>query len=184
MKYVMFLCTGHGCDVAERLKDYLQGKLRNIANMRSIAGILAQKRNLSREIRSSDCIVLFGTSQASSLIKDKKQETEDGFVTFDGSHTWLVQRKQRTRGQTDYCVPGGTRGEWLDPTWFWWEENISFERRKIPGKSPVISAWIFHKANFGTAFRRYVPLKCRVKPWLLICSGNLSLQLPVSYLYT
>ena len=28
--------------------------------------------------------MLFGTSQASSLIKDQKQETEDGFITFDG----------------------------------------------------------------------------------------------------
>ena len=80
----MFLYTGHDCDVAERLEDYLQGRLRNIANMRSVAGILAQKRNLSWAIRSSDCIVLFGTSQASSLIKDKKQETEEGFITFDG----------------------------------------------------------------------------------------------------
>ena len=84
MKYVMFLNTGHDCDAAERLEDYLQGRLRNIADLRSIAGILAQKRNLSCALRSSDCVVLFGTSQASSLIKDQKQETEDGFITFDG----------------------------------------------------------------------------------------------------
>lgn len=84
MKYVMLLYTGYDCELAERLEDYFEGRLRNIADLGSITGVLAEKQKLSWALRSSDCVVLFATSQASSLIKDKKQETEDGFLTFDG----------------------------------------------------------------------------------------------------
>lgn len=80
----MFLYTDSDSDEAERLKDYLQGNLRNVAVLRSITEISSEELDFGWELRSSGCVVLIGSSQASSLIQNKQQEGEEDFITFDG----------------------------------------------------------------------------------------------------
>ena len=85
MKCVLFLYSGSDNVKAEQLKDYLQGKLRKVADLRNITDILAEEQDFKKELffRSS-CVVLTGSRHASSLIQNKRQETEDDFITFDG----------------------------------------------------------------------------------------------------
>ena len=52
--------------------------------MRNIADILAEEQDFSWEIQRSDCVVLIGSSQASSFIQNRRQENEDDCITFDG----------------------------------------------------------------------------------------------------
>ena len=84
MKFVLFMYTGSDSDEAEDLKDYLSGKLRSTAVLRNITGILAEELDFKEELSGSDCLVLIGSRQASSLIQNKRQETEGDFITFDG----------------------------------------------------------------------------------------------------
>ena len=85
MKYVMFLYTESDKIKARKLRDYLQGRLRNIADLRSIGEISAEKRDFRNELRcNGDCVVLVGSRRAFSLIKGKQQEADDDFLTFDG----------------------------------------------------------------------------------------------------
>ena len=85
MKYVMFLYTDRESNKAEKLKDYLQGRLRNMADLRSIGEISAEEGDFRSELRSrGDCIVLVGSRHASYLIKGRQQEADDDFLTFDG----------------------------------------------------------------------------------------------------
>ena len=85
MKYVMFLYTDRESNKAEKLKDYLQGRLRNMADLRSIGEISAEEGDFRSELRSrGDCIVLVGSRHAWYLIKGRQQEADDDFVTFDG----------------------------------------------------------------------------------------------------
>ena len=70
MKYVMLLYTDRESNKAEKLKDYLQGRLRNMADLRSIGEISAEEGDFRSELRSrGDCIVLVGSRHASYLIK-------------------------------------------------------------------------------------------------------------------
>ena len=85
MKYVMFLYTESEQNKARKLRDYLQGRLRNIADVRTITRISAEEGDFRSELRCrGDCIVLAGSRHASSLIKDKQQEGDDDYLTFDG----------------------------------------------------------------------------------------------------
>ena len=84
MKRALFLYTGSDSKKAEELKDYLQVKLRRVADLRDITDVLAEEQKLKVELPRSDCVVLIGSRQASSLIHNKRTEIEDGFVTFDG----------------------------------------------------------------------------------------------------
>ena len=85
MKYVMLLYTDRESNKAEKLKDYLQGRLRNMADLRSIGEISAEEGDFRSELRSrGDCIVLVGSRHASYLIKGRQQEADDDFLTFDG----------------------------------------------------------------------------------------------------
>ena len=52
--------------------------------MRSVTDILAEDQDFIWELRNSDCVVLIGSRQASSLIQNKQQENEDEYVIFDG----------------------------------------------------------------------------------------------------
>ena len=52
--------------------------------MRSVTDILAEDQDFIWELRNSDCLVLIGSRQASSLIQNKQQENEDEYVIFDG----------------------------------------------------------------------------------------------------
>ena len=81
----MLLYTDREINKAEKLKDYLQGRLRNIADLRSIGEISAEEGDFRSELRSrGDCIVLVGSRHASYLIKARQQEADDDFLTFDG----------------------------------------------------------------------------------------------------
>ena len=85
MKYVMFLYTESDKIKARKRKDYLQGRLRNLADLRAITEISAEEDDFRSELRcQGDCIVLVGSRHASSLINNKQQEAEDDFLTFDG----------------------------------------------------------------------------------------------------
>ena len=85
MKYVMFLHTEGEKIKARKLRDYLQGRLRNIADLRTIAQISAEEQDFRCDLRyHGDCFVLVGSRHASSLIKGKQQEADDDFLTFDG----------------------------------------------------------------------------------------------------
>ena len=98
MKCVLYLCTGRDSDSdeAEQLQDCLQGKLRDIADVRSIANILALRKDFMKVLHSSDCVVLVGSRQASSLIQNKQQEAEGDFITFDGKaiHDEFTENKE------------------------------------------------------------------------------------------
>ena len=84
MKCVLFLYSESDSAKAEQLKDYLQGKLRKVADLRNITDILAEEQDFKKELSRSSCVVLTGSRHASSLIQNKRQETEDDFITFDG----------------------------------------------------------------------------------------------------
>jgi len=84
MKYVLFLHTRSDSTKAEQLKDQLQGNLRRVADCRNIVDVLAEEQVLKDELPRSDCVVLIGSREASSLIHNKRSEIEDGFETFDG----------------------------------------------------------------------------------------------------
>lgn len=84
MKCALFLYTGSDSTKAEQLKDYLQGKLRAVADLRNVTDILAEDQDVKDELGGSDCVVLIGSRKASFLIQNNRQEIEDDFVTFDG----------------------------------------------------------------------------------------------------
>ena len=90
MKRALFLYTGSDRKKAEQLKDYLQVKLRSIADFRNIKDVLVEEHKLKDELHRSDCVVLIGSHQASSLIHNKRTEIEGSFETFDGK---LVQKE-------------------------------------------------------------------------------------------
>lgn len=72
MKYALFLNTESDSTSAERLMDYLQGRLRKIADMRNITNILAEDLDFKQELRHCDCVLLIGSRQASSLIQGRQ----------------------------------------------------------------------------------------------------------------
>ena len=80
MKCVLFLYSGSDSTKAEQLKDYLQSKLRKVADLRNINDILAEEQDFKKELSRSSCVVLTGSRHASSLIQNKRQETEDDFT--------------------------------------------------------------------------------------------------------
>ena len=83
MKCVLFLYSGSDSAKAEQLKDYLQDKLPKAADLRNITDIRAEQQDFKKELSRSSCVVLTGQRHASSLIQNKRQETEDDFITFD-----------------------------------------------------------------------------------------------------
>ena len=69
MKSVLFLYSGSDNVKAEQLKDYLQGKLRKVADLRNITDILEEEQDFKKELSRSSCVVLTGSRHASSLIQ-------------------------------------------------------------------------------------------------------------------
>lgn len=84
MKSILFLYTGSDSTKAENLSDYIQGKLGTAVVVKSITSILAEYLDFKKELYRSDCFVFIGSCRASSLVRNKEQETEGSFVTFDG----------------------------------------------------------------------------------------------------
>lgn len=84
MTSVSFLYTQSDRSKAEQLKDHLQAKLGTGVDVKSIEEMKAEHLDVKDELTSSNCVVLIGSCQASSLIQKKKQEIVDGFLLFDG----------------------------------------------------------------------------------------------------
>ena len=83
MKYVMLLYTESEKDKARKLRDYLQCRLCNMADMRTITQISAEEDDFRSELRcQGDCIVLVGSRHTSTLIKEKKTRGRRRFPYF------------------------------------------------------------------------------------------------------
>ena len=61
MKCALFLYSGSDSAKAEQLKDYLQGKLRKVADLRNITDVLAEEQDFKNEFSRSSCVVLTGS---------------------------------------------------------------------------------------------------------------------------
>ena len=100
MKTVIVLNTESDSSKAHALKNHLRGKMQDMpADLRNIIDILAEDQDFKAHFHHSDCILLIGSRQASSLIRNKQQETEDEFITFDGKfiHDELTGNKELVR---------------------------------------------------------------------------------------
>ena len=115
MKCVSFLYTQSESTKAEKLKDLLQTKLRAVADVKSVEDMIAEDQDVKDELTISDCVVLIGSRQASSMIQNNKQEIEDEFVLFDGSlirkmftakHGRLVIVFFSKKDKNDWIPPG------------------------------------------------------------------------------
>ena len=141
MKYVMFLCTRSDRDEAQELQDHLEGKLRKVAHLRNITGILAEDRNFSWALRSSDCVVLIGSPQASSLIQNKQQETQGNFITFDGKmiHDEFTANKELVKDKLVIVfLTERTKNDWI-PTGFDDRKIFHLKGEKIRRGNPALS---------------------------------------------
>ena len=76
--------------------SYFQGRLGRIAEVRGVKNILVRKQDFRYELRSSQCVVLVGTRQTSSLIQNKQQEKDDDYITYDGKvmHEEFTENKE------------------------------------------------------------------------------------------
>ena len=76
--------------------SYFQGRLGRIAEVRGIKNILVRNQDFRYELRNSQCVVLVGTRQASSLIQNKEQEKCGDYITFDGKvmHEEFTENKE------------------------------------------------------------------------------------------
>ena len=72
MECILFLYSGSDSAKPEQLKDYLQGELRKVADLRNITDILAEEQDFKKELSRSSCVVLTGSRHASSLIQNKR----------------------------------------------------------------------------------------------------------------
>jgi len=138
MKRALFLYTGSDSEKAEKLKDYLQVKLRSVADLRDITDVLAEEQKLKVELPRSDCVVLIGSRQASSLIHNKHIEIEDGFETFDGKlfHKEFTENKDLQKRLMIVFFTERTKNDWI-PTDFDERRIFHLEGGKIRG-NPVL----------------------------------------------
>ncbi|RMX60216.1 hypothetical protein pdam_00023947 [Pocillopora damicornis] len=93
MKSVIVLNTESEGSEAHTLKNYLRGKMLTLADLR------AEDLDFEKQFHRSDCVLLIGSHQASSLIQNKQQETEGDYITFDGKfiHEQLTKNKELVR---------------------------------------------------------------------------------------
>ena len=138
MKRALFLYTGSDSKKAEELKDYLQVKLRRVADLRDITDVLAEEQKLKVELPRSDCVVLIGSRQASSLIHNKRTEIEDGFETFDGKlfHKEFTENKDFQKRLVIVFFTERTKNDWI-PADFDEKGIFHLEGGKIQG-TPVL----------------------------------------------
>ena len=138
MKRALLLYTGSDSKKAEELKDYLQVKLRRVADLRDITDVLAEEQKLKVELPRSDCVVLIGSRQASSLIHNKCTEIEDGFETFDGKlfHKEFTENKDLQKRLLIFFFTERTKNDWI-PTDFDERRIFHLEGGKIRG-NPVL----------------------------------------------
>ena len=117
MKTVIVLNTESDSSKAHALKNHLRGKMQDMpADLRNIIDILAEDQDFKTHFHHSDCILLIGSRQASSLIRDKQQETEDEFITFDGKfiHDELTGNKELVRDKLVMAfLTERTESDWI-----------------------------------------------------------------------
>lgn len=115
MKKVLLLYTESDRDKAEDLQDYLQIRLRTLADIRNVSFILAMKQSFRRQLHHNDCVVLIGSCQASSFIQNKKQETVDNCVTFDGKalHEEFAENKELVNKLVMVFFTERTKNDWI-----------------------------------------------------------------------
>jgi len=144
MKYALFLYTGSDSVKAEKLKDYLQGKLRSVADLRSIEDVLAAEQKLKDKLPRSDCVVLIVSSQASSLIHNKRTEIDDGFETFDGKlvHKEFTENKDLLKRLIIVFFDKRTKNDWI-PADFDERRIFDLDGVKIPGGNPVLDHLLY-----------------------------------------
>ena len=155
MKYVMFLYTESDKIKARKLRDYLQGRLRNITDLRSIGEISAEKRDFRNELRcNGDCVVLVGSRHAFSLIKGKQQEADDDFLTFDGKvihEEFSGNREFIDKLIIVYLATERANDDWI-PDGLDEKRIFNLQGEKNCGKSFAVSARVFHKENIAWRF--------------------------------
>ena len=139
MQYVLFLYAESDSDDAEGLKDYLQGKLRNVAELRNINDTIAEEQDFIWELRRSHCVVLVGSRQASSLIQNKRQETEDDFITFDGKviHDEFTGNKELVDRLIIVFFTEKNKNDWI-PTGFDERKIFYLKDEKIRRRNPIL----------------------------------------------
>ena len=116
--------------------SYFQGRLGRIAEARDIKNILVRKQDFRYELRSSQCVVLVGTRQASSLIQNKQQEKDDDYITFDGKvmHEEFTENKELVKNRLVIVhFTERTEDDWI-PTGFDEKRIFHVEDGKAPPK--------------------------------------------------
>ena len=116
--------------------SYFQGRLGRIAEVRGIKNILVRKQDFRYELRSSQCVVLVGTRQASSLIQNKQQEKDDDYITFDGKvmHEEFTENKELVENRLVIVhFAERTKDDWI-PAGFDEKRIFHVEDGKAPPK--------------------------------------------------
>ena len=145
MKVALFLYTESDSAKAERLKDYLQGKLRKMAVFRSIVDIIALDKKLKDQLPRSDCVVLIGSPEASSLIHNKRTEIEDDFETFDGKlfHKEFTENKDLLERLIIVFFTERSKNDWV-PADFDERRIFHLKDQKIREGNPILDHLLYH----------------------------------------
>ena len=142
MKYTLFLYTEKDSIKGRGVMDYCQGRLRKIADMRNIKSLLVRDRDFRDELRRCECVVLIGTSDALSLIRNKQQEKCNNFITFDGKvmHEEFTENRDLVKHRLLIIhFSERTENDWI-PNGF--DENRIFhveDGKALPKGSPTLA---------------------------------------------
>lgn len=137
----MLLCAESDRADVQELQDHLEGKLRNVAQLRNITRTLAEDRDVSWALRNSDCVVLIASHQALSLIQNKQQETKGNFVTFDGKmiHEEFEANQELVKDKLVIIfLREQTENDWI-PTGFDAKKIFHLQGQKIKRGNPALS---------------------------------------------
>ena len=145
MKRALFLNTESDSAKAEELKDHLQGKLHWVVDVRNILDVLGEEQKLKDELPRSDCVVLIGSPQASSLIHNKRTEMEDGFETFDGKllHKEFTENKDLLKRLIIVFFTERTKNDWI-PADFEERRIFHLKGEKIREGNPILDHLLYH----------------------------------------
>lgn len=140
MKSVLLMYTESDGAKADKLQDYLQGRLRKVAELRSIIDILAEKQVFINELRAIDCVLLVGSRQASSLIKNRQQETDENFITFDGKaiHDEFSQNQDLVGKLVIVFLTERTKNDWIPYEGFDEKRVFNLQGGKIQKGNPTL----------------------------------------------
>ena len=95
MECILFLYSGSDSAKAEQLKDYLQGKLRKVADLRNITDILAEEQDFKRELSRSSCVVLTGRVMLRHSFKTNAKKPK--MILSLSTVKWYMTRSQETK---------------------------------------------------------------------------------------